>query len=278
MIKRFHKGSSRADFPESERLRFDTTEIHKSWVDYNLPTHILRYDFASKFVESKKTLDVACGNGYGSSYMLRYKPKIVVGVDYSRIAINEGKALFRNELLTLLVGDATDMGFSDKAFDVVVSFETLEHIRNQEKFLNEILRILRNDGVLIISTPNKDAFSAYDKFYYNRYHVRELTLSEFYSMLRGYFRKVDLYGQIQVGTIYRILRDIRRILAKKTGVDLLQLYRLVRLFPNLSDRSEQIYSLRTKRTAIPKFLIAVCRNNVSEGDLPVKSKKTNWLH
>ncbi len=76
--------------------------------------------------------------------------------------------------------------------DVVVSFETIEHLSAPLEFLQECRRVLKNRGTLICSTPNHRVYSWHGA---NPFHVREYSSREFVSILRGLFSEVSAYGQ-----------------------------------------------------------------------------------
>ncbi len=243
---------------EDPRFIFDNRTVNQKTLDYE--EHISRYVFASQFVKDKMILDIACGMGYGSSFLTKFRPKTVIGVDVSKKAIREGKGFFDAEFLELLIGDATTNAFQDNTFDTVISFETIEHIKNYEKFLSEMKRVMKHNGTFIVSTPNREAFSGYNEFYINLFHTKEFTTSEFYILLKSHFDKVELYGEIRIGLLYNKLRDIRRSLLKKFRVDLSSIYRLAGWFLKRFVGPGQIYLLTSIEKTKPKFLIAICQN------------------
>ena len=161
--------------------------------------HIDRYIFATGFVQSKEVLDVACGTGYGVGCMVENGARKVTGVDVSLEAVlyawdwfgGGGRASF-------VCGDAVSLPFEEECFDVVVSFETLEHIRAYRKLLAECRRVLRADGLLICSTPNKRIFSPDVSRPPNPYHVKEFWPEEFVRLLGRCFCDIELYGQCDV--------------------------------------------------------------------------------
>lgn len=154
--------------------------------------HIQRYVFARKFVEKKVVLDIACGEGYGS-FLLAENAKRVEGVDNSNVAINEAVLKYKKENLSFSEGDATWLGFDDAVFDVVISFETIEHlsVNDQRKFLVELRRVLKPGGLLVISTPDKNIYG----WGYNPFHLHELSKKEFSSLLKKFFETNSLYAQ-----------------------------------------------------------------------------------
>jgi ubiquinone/menaquinone biosynthesis C-methylase UbiE len=115
--------------------------------------HSARYIFALPYIENKTVLDIACGTGYGLGFM-KEKAKRVVGVDVSIEAAKEAKN-HCDEKTSVLLGDGLRLPFEDESYDVITSFETLEHIHERDKFLLELKRVMRNDGLLILSTQTR---------------------------------------------------------------------------------------------------------------------------
>jgi len=91
-------------------------------------------------------------------------------------------------------GDCTALRAPDASFDLVVSFETLEHVAAQEALVAGFARVLSADGVLVISSPDKRTYSDATGFR-NEFHVRELYRDELLALLRPHFPHVRLYGQ-----------------------------------------------------------------------------------
>lgn len=162
--------------------------------------HWHRYLYASQFVKGRVVLDVACGEGYGSN-LLAEEAERVVGVDISQEAIGHAVIKYVRENLTFRVGSAAAIPLMEGGgFDVIVSFETLEHLTeaNQVAFLGEVRRLLRREGIFICSTPNRLLYSDIRGFR-NEFHIKEYYEEEFRSLLQGYFTRVEVLGQ----SVYR---------------------------------------------------------------------------
>jgi ubiquinone/menaquinone biosynthesis C-methylase UbiE len=161
--------------------------------------HIYRYIFAAGLAENKVVLDVACGTGYGTCYMAEKGSGKVVGVDISAEAVGYARERFgKNNKASFVCANAIRLPFGDDAFDMIVSFETVEHIRQCGKFLAECRRVLKGNGLLICSTPNRRIFSPKLAKPINTYHVKEFWPEEFYRLLRRYFADITFYGQCDV--------------------------------------------------------------------------------
>lgn len=159
--------------------------------------HMSRYIFANQFVKEKIVLDIACGVGYGSSHLLSKGAKKVIGVDISQEAIDYAKKQYQNEKIEFLQGDATNIPLENDTIDVIVSFETIEHLKNQEKFLREVKRVLKNNGLFIISSPNSLVAPKG-----NTHHFKEFTPTEFRNIICGYFNNLKVFYQDNVFSNY----------------------------------------------------------------------------
>ncbi len=161
---------------------------HKSHMVYG--EHIVRYEAAMQLVSGLNVLDIASGTGYGSA-LLSKSAKTVVGVDISKQAISYSKKNYASKKVTFAVGSCTDIPLADGSVDAVVSFETIEHIADYQKFMSEIKRVLRDDGLLILSTPNDSEFPET-----NEYHEHEFTQTELMQLLKKHFIYIDNYYQV----------------------------------------------------------------------------------
>ena len=152
--------------------------------------HLKAYQFSMDFCRNKVILDAGCGEGYGSNLLAEVATK-VIGVDISQEAIRHAREKYSRENLHYYVMDAVNMDFADNTFDVIISFQVIEHLNNPLKFLKEIKRILKKGGWAIISTPNKSLHKGKS---IGKYHVKEYRYHEFMDLLNSYFDKVEYYG------------------------------------------------------------------------------------
>lgn len=151
--------------------------------------HIHRYRFASKHVKRKDVLDVACGEGYGAAAMVAAGARSVVGIDISDEAVTHAKHKYG---IDARLGDARSIPLPSRSVDLVISFETIEHVAEAEQFIDECGRVCRPLGEFIVSTPYPPV---YDRHGSNPYHHRELMPSEFLSLLRRHFTVCRCYTQ-----------------------------------------------------------------------------------
>jgi SAM-dependent methyltransferase len=155
--------------------------------------HYHRYLFARSFVSGLDALDVASGEGYGSA-LLAQVARSVVGVEYSEPTVRGAVGNFPRSNLRFVRADARMLPLVDACVDAVVSFETIEHFDRQDEFLREVRRVLRPDGMFIVSTPDRDVYSPAGSAV-NPFHVHELTRLEFDSLLHRTFRHVLMTHQ-----------------------------------------------------------------------------------
>ena len=156
--------------------------------------HVHRYAFAAQFCHQARVLDAACGEGYGSA-MLAAVAARVTGVDISADTIAHASARYgAQENLDFECADCTALPFGPESFDVVVSFETLEHLAGQQALLVEFRRVLKPDGLLILSSPDKAEY-ADKRGFDNPFHVRELYRAELEALIEPLFPAFRILGQ-----------------------------------------------------------------------------------
>ena len=155
--------------------------------------HWHRYHFASRWVEGKRVLDIACGEGYGSALLAR-RARSVLGVDISPESIAHAqKAYAALANASFANGSCDRIPAEDGSIDVAVSFETVEHIREQEPFMAELARVLAPGGVLILSCPNKAEYTD-KRGTQNEFHVKELYRDELQALVQKRFPHSAWYG------------------------------------------------------------------------------------
>ena len=150
--------------------------------------HWHRYAFARRFVAGKRVLDAACGEGYGTM-LLGAVAQSVLGVDVDVATINHAKAAYGETVhRRFIAASCAGMPLPSASIDVIVSFETIEHVDavEQRQMMGEFARVLKPDGLLIMSSPNKRLYSE-ARNYVNPYHVNELDREGFARLLMPRF-------------------------------------------------------------------------------------------
>ena len=151
--------------------------------------HRARYWWAADYVEDKQVLDAGCGTGFGTAILSERRPSRLVGVDISEEAVDRAGDL-APRADELRQADIRELPFADSTFDVVVCFEVIEHIDRQDEALDELRRVLRPTGCLLISSPNRDVYTPG-----NPHHVHEYAREELESALGKRFDHVALFMQ-----------------------------------------------------------------------------------
>lgn len=205
--------------------------------------HWHRYIFTKNFIENKEVIDIACGEGYGSYYMSQFA-KHVTGVDIDNDTIAYARATYPKANLQFIQSDASSIELPDNHFaDVVVSFETIEHLNEQQQHqaLTQIKRLLKPDGILIISTPDKLLYSDVPN-YKNEYHIKEFYGDEFMAFLKQYFEHVTFFQQ-KIFPVSLIWKDSPESLQS-----------------NFIDFIDQRFVLKEAFAASPMYYISICSN------------------
>ena len=159
--------------------------------------HYHRYLWARPLVAGRRVLDLASGEGFGAA-LLADSAAAVTGVDIDARTIEHSRANYVAANLDFETGSATDLSaFDDGAFGAVVAFEMIEHVADHERVLAEIVRVLAPGGLVVMSTPERQAYSD-ERGFVNPYHEHELTQDEFTALLKARFANVALFAQCAI--------------------------------------------------------------------------------
>jgi 2-polyprenyl-3-methyl-5-hydroxy-6-metoxy-1,4-benzoquinol methylase len=205
--------------------------------------HLHRYAIAKEFAQGKRVLDIACGEGYGS-HLLAGSALFVNGVDNDQSTIDKALKKYSQKNISFSQGSVEKIPFEASTFDLVVCYETLEHVNEHGLMLKEIKRVLKPGGILLISTPDKKNYADIPG-YKNSFHKKELYEAEFISLLKEYFTYHFLY--------YQNLHTASLLL--NPGSNSLKIY---------EGDYQQINQLTT---LVPLYFVAIC----SDGEFPLPS-------
>lgn len=149
-----------------------------------------RYRFAQQFCKEKEVMEVACGAGTGLGYLAKVAKK-VIGGDIDKEILKYALTHYEGrDKIEIREFDAQNLPFEDKSFDVVIFYEAIYYLAKPEKFVSEARRVLKDNGVLLICTVNKD----WDDFNPSPHSTKYFSAPELYSLVNHKFSKVELYG------------------------------------------------------------------------------------
>jgi 2-polyprenyl-3-methyl-5-hydroxy-6-metoxy-1,4-benzoquinol methylase len=171
-------------------------EIGTSIEDFS-NDHVNRYNFAKYFIKASDiVLDAACGVGYGS-YLLAERALRVDAIDYNEAAIRYAEEHWQKGNIRYIKGNLLDENsyHEGEKYHIIVSFETIEHLKDDDAFLKLISERLLTNGIFFVSAPNAEVLNVED----NPWHERHYTPDEFRLLLSKYFSYVYEFTQIDCG-------------------------------------------------------------------------------
>jgi SAM-dependent methyltransferase len=179
--------------PTTERLIVENYQSNEeSYLIYLI--HIATYKHCINFVSGKRVLDYGCGTGYGTA-LISNNCLQITGIDVSPEAIAHAQSHYNAPNLSYLqVKPAEDapLPFPDSSFDVVLSFQVIEHVQDVSVYLREIERVLAPGGYIIIATPDRSSRLFSFQKPWNMWHLREYTQDQLRDTLIGRFSNVNV--------------------------------------------------------------------------------------
>ncbi len=207
--------------------------------------HIHRYEeVVNNLKGNEKILDIACGSGFGTNVLSQNTKAEVFGGDLSKEAIELCEIKWKGNNLIFKKMDGTQLPFEDNTFDVIVSFETIEHTTMFNEMLSEFKRVIKPTGTIYISTPNI-VINSPKGIVTNPFHTQEFDYNELKNVLNSIFSKVTISGQsyiryekgYQLGkTVEKILylKGVRKI-PIKTQNNIMKFFIGKQIYPNSGD-------------------------------------------
>jgi SAM-dependent methyltransferase len=175
-----------AEYVDGAPARYVPEEMRGQLVEAE---HLARYRWAAQMVGDRRVLDAGCGVGYGSVILAEADAREVLGVDLGEAVVAAASAAERPGL-RFAQGDIARLDAEGGSFDAIVCFEVIEHVEDPHVVLAEFARLLAPGGLLVISSPNRDAYVPG-----NPHHHLEFTPTEFADALRRHWRRVRLLRQ-----------------------------------------------------------------------------------
>ncbi len=194
-----------SDLPEREypplRLTGERTLPDIPDENYWFQRHLAAYKFLLPFARGKKVVDLGCGEGYGAD-LLATVASSVSGVDLAPEAIYHARRKYKRKNLDFLYMDIYSLQLEDNSYDLAVSMQVIEHLHDPDRFMEETTRVLKPDGLCVITTPNRELLSPGSDKPVNPFHIFEFTCDQFQSYLSRFFPRVELWGLFHRGKLY----------------------------------------------------------------------------
>jgi 2-polyprenyl-3-methyl-5-hydroxy-6-metoxy-1,4-benzoquinol methylase len=162
---------------------------------YLLKEHMSRYIFAAKYAKDKNVLDLGCGVGSGSAVLIKKGASSVVGGDKSTDALAFFVKHYRQKDLSAVCLSGDSLPFCSEKFDLIVAFEVIEHVDKYKTLLEECHKILKKDGVLLLSTPNKRVDLIWRSKPQGAFHVHEFFPEEIVEIVCKRNFEIKVFGQ-----------------------------------------------------------------------------------
>jgi SAM-dependent methyltransferase len=246
-----------------------------TWCELSAP-HLARYLFAGDFARGRRVLDAGCGNGYGSLLLATAGAAQVLGVDLDEATIAAARERYAHPRVSFAVDDCEKLSHDAGPWDLICSFENIEHLRSPESFLTQAAAQLADDGVLLVSTPDRaDTPPFVDDRPRNEFHFHEWYRDEYERLLVPHFDEVELRVQVRSTSLdarEAAVRALRQGLLWSNPIGTMLWRKLARLgggrrswreLDGLAAASVADYPVTTGQLApllgTPAFHVAICR-------------------
>ncbi len=167
--------------------------------NYWFARHVVAYEMAAGEAQGKRVIDVGCGEGYGPAMLSTRGAKEVLGVDIAPEIVAHARAAYAASNLSFEVMDVNRLEVPDRAFDLAISFQVVEHLVDESGYFSEISRVLAPGGTAVLTTPNRLTISPGRDRPINPFHLREYTPGEFKEVLADHFESVEIQGMFHAG-------------------------------------------------------------------------------
>jgi len=169
--------------------------------------HMFAYEQALTFLEEEyKLLEIGFGEGYGAFFVNKYVQS-VDAIDVHKKAVDYANEKYGSEGCSFIHYEGDKIPFKNDTYDAVVSFQVIEHIEDDHRFLQEVNRVLKKNRPVLITTPNRETRLGPDEEPWNEFHVREYSKKQLQELLSQHFNKVQVFGVRGEGNVEKIERN-----------------------------------------------------------------------
>lgn len=235
--------------------RYYPNRWYPTWIRH---AHEARYEWACSMVEGLRVLDGACGTGYGSSRLLAAGAASVDGVDLSAESVAEATQLYAAPKLTFRESDLCQLDAENESYDLIVSFESIEHVEDDARYVSEMRRVLRLGGTFLCSTPNRTVTNprtTIGRKPYNPFHIREYTVGELRERLSSRFENVTVLGQMSWSEAHCARLDLA---AQRSTMLAVRLHQITKALRVPFDRRAHFMPAEIQPGTQPEGLVAIC--------------------
>lgn len=166
--------------------------------------HLFSYEAAKVWLSPENlVVEIGCGEGYGTQCLSQHV-RHITGLDVDAAIIAYASEKYGSEQCAFSVYDGVTLPYEDQTFDMVVTFETIEHIKDDARFLAELYRVIKDGGQCLLTTPNGLSRLSPGQKPWNRFHIREYAPAELRNLLASVFSDVEIWGIIGTDEIQAI--------------------------------------------------------------------------
>jgi len=189
--------------------------------------HLFAYEFARSIIpKDSLVLEVGCGEGYGTNFLSQCVEK-VVGLDIDDKTINHASNKYCSQNCIFKTYNGSKIPFKDNTFDTIISFQVIEHIQDDKKYISEMRRVLKPSSPCILTTPNREYRLAPGQRPWNRFHVREYSTHSLKELLDTMFYDVTIWGIRGTEEIQKIERGRVEQIVRISALDPFKLRRFI---------------------------------------------------
>ncbi len=180
-------------YAEIERAALDDPK----WAEHSA-SHLARYLAAADYIRGRRVLEAGSGSGYGACLMQILRAGEILAVDIDPASVQLAQQRYGDAKLRYIVDDCQELSKVPGPFQVICSFEVLEHMPEPERFLRRAGQLLADDGVLLLSTPDRACLPPLvNGKPRNPHHLHEWYQAEFQAMIAAHFDDVEFRAQVQ---------------------------------------------------------------------------------
>ena len=215
-------------------------ELYQSNVyDYILfLKHKFAYFLASKYIKSEDhVLEIGCGEGYGANFLAENTGAFIQAIDINTNAITNAQKQYIHKNVNFKTYDGKNIDYEDNSFDVIISFQVIEHIENTTEYLKNIKRLLKPNGIFLITTPSRTYRLADNQKPWNPYHIREYNSNTLTKDIKNVFDNINTYSITSIKEILDI--EFERVRPNRSDYN-----NDVTIIPNITNDFLERYTLK----------------------------------